>query len=94
MIRLESKAKSESTHKYKSLLLTGFAIDRTRFVVVSYRFGQNHQLERIKNVEQTENTPSEEIMYPSEEIMYVYPSEEIMYPSEEIMYPSEEMGTL
>jgi len=41
MIRLESKAKSESTHKNKSLLLTGFAIDRTRFVVVSYRFAEN-----------------------------------------------------
>ena len=41
MIRLESKAKSESTPKNKSLLLTGFAIDGTRFVVVSYRFGEN-----------------------------------------------------
>ena len=41
MISLESKVKSESTHKNKSLLLTGFAIDWTRFVVVSYRFGEN-----------------------------------------------------
>jgi len=41
MIRLESKAKSESTHKNKSLLLTGFSIDRTRFVVVFYRFAEN-----------------------------------------------------
>jgi len=41
MIRLESKAKSESTHKNKSLLSTGFAIDITRFVVVSYRFAEN-----------------------------------------------------
>jgi hypothetical protein len=41
MIRLESKAKSESTHKNKSLLLTGFAIDGIQFVVVPYRFGEN-----------------------------------------------------
>ena len=69
MIRLESKAKRESTHKYKSLLLTGFAVDRPRFVVVSYRFGQNHQLERIRNVEQTENTPHEGNEHPHEGIV-------------------------